>query len=153
MKRSKTSLLLMEQLVTLLVFALAAAVCLQVFVKADSLSREMEARDKAAVICQNAAETIQHRGGDLEAALTQMSGAPAGWRDGFGYFESYGADGEPLPDDGTLRSASYTLRAQEMDSGVPGLGKAQITYYQWNRGTMEELFSLETAWQEVDGHG
>lgn len=152
MKRSKTSLLLMEQLVTLLVFALAAAVCLQVFVKADSLSREMEARDKAAVICQNAAETIQHRGGDLEAALTQMSGAPAGWRDGFGYFVSYDENGAPLPDDGS-KTATHTLQAQEMDSGVPGLGKAQITYYQWNRGTMEELFTLETAWQEVDGHG
>lgn len=152
MRRSKTSLLLMEQLVTLLIFALAAAVCLQVFVKADALSRDMEARDKAAVICQNAAETIQYCGGDLEAALTQMSGAPAGWRPGFGYFQSYDADGEPLPDDGTLRSASYTLRAQEIDSGVPGLGKAKITYYQ-NHGTAEELFSLETAWQEVDSHG
>lgn len=153
MRRSKTSLLLMEQLVTLLIFALAAAVCLQVFVKADGLSRDMEARDKAAVICQNAAETVQYCGGDLEAALTQMSGAPAGWRDGFGYFESYDADGEPLPGDGTRRSASYTLRAQAVDSGVPGLGKAKITYYQWNHGTMEELFSLETAWQEVDSDG
>lgn len=153
MRRSKTSLLLMEQLVTLLVFALAAAVCLQVFVKADSLSRSMEARDRAAVICQNAAETVQYCGGDLEAALTQMSGAPAGWRDGFGCFVSYGADGETLVYDGSPYSASYTLRAQEMDSGVPSLGKAQITYYQWNRGTMEELFTLETAWQEVDGDG
>lgn len=153
MRRSKTSLLLMEQLVTLLIFALAAAVCLQVFVKADALSRDMEARDRAAVLCQNAAETIQHRSGDLEAALTQMSGAPTGWRDGFGYFVSYEENGETLVYDGRPRSASYTLRAQKIDSGVPGLGKAQITYYQWNQGEMEELFSLETAWQEVDGDG
>ncbi len=153
MRRSKTSLLLMEQLVTLLIFALAAAVCLQVFVKADALSRDMEARDRAAVTCQNAAETVRYHGGDLEAALTQMSGADPGWRDGFGCFVNYGANGEPLVYDGNPRSASYTLRAQEIDSGVPGLGKAQITYYQWNHGEMEELFSLETAWQEVDGDG
>ena len=36
--RSKAPLLLMEQMVMLLVFALAAALCLQAFVKSDGLS-------------------------------------------------------------------------------------------------------------------
>ena len=40
--RSKAPLILMEQMVMLLVFALAAALCLQAFVKSDSLSSRSE---------------------------------------------------------------------------------------------------------------
>ena len=36
--RSKAPLLLMEQMVMLLVFALAAALCVQAFVKSDAIS-------------------------------------------------------------------------------------------------------------------
>ena len=39
--KSKASLLLMEQLVMVLVFALAAALCLQVFLRADQISTEI----------------------------------------------------------------------------------------------------------------
>ena len=49
--RSKAPLILMEQMVMLLVFALAAALCLQAFVKSDELSARGEARDRAAVLC------------------------------------------------------------------------------------------------------
>ena len=38
--KNRTSLVLMEQLVMVLVFALAAAVCLTVFAEADRISRE-----------------------------------------------------------------------------------------------------------------
>ena len=38
--KSKAPLALMEQMVMLLVFALAAALCLQAFVQSDRLSRE-----------------------------------------------------------------------------------------------------------------
>ena len=50
--KSKAPLALMEQMVMLLVFALAAALCLQAFVQSDRLSRESEARAHAAVLCQ-----------------------------------------------------------------------------------------------------
>ncbi len=36
--KSKAPLVLMEQIIMLLVFALAAAICLQAFIKADALS-------------------------------------------------------------------------------------------------------------------
>ena len=45
--RSKTPLAMMEQLLMLLVFALAALVCLQVFVFSGQTSRRNEARDRA----------------------------------------------------------------------------------------------------------
>ena len=57
--RNKAPLALMEQLVMLLVFALAAALCLQVFVLSDQLSRRCEERDRVVVVAQNAAEIMK----------------------------------------------------------------------------------------------
>ena len=68
--RSKASLLLMEQLVMLLVFALAAALCLNVFVRADEISRQTAVWDEATRIAQNAAEVLKS-GGNPE--LTENS--------------------------------------------------------------------------------
>ena len=62
--RSKAPLVLMEQLVMVLVFALAAALCVQVFVLSDQTSRNYAARDRAAVAAQNAAEQLKGCGGD-----------------------------------------------------------------------------------------
>lgn len=66
--RSKASLLLMEQLVMLLVFALAAALCLQVFAKAEVISAETARKDQAVVLARNAAELLKATGGDIQAA-------------------------------------------------------------------------------------
>ena len=57
--RSKASLFLMEQLVMVLVFALAAALCLQVFVRAEEISLETARRDEAVFLAQNAAEMLK----------------------------------------------------------------------------------------------
>ncbi len=46
-----------------LVFALAAAVCLGCFAKAGDISRHTARREQAAILAQNAAETIKF-GGD-----------------------------------------------------------------------------------------
>ena len=47
--KSKAPLVLMEQIIMLLVFALAAAICLQAFIKADALSSASANRDKAVI--------------------------------------------------------------------------------------------------------
>ena len=146
--KGKGSLALMEQIVMLLVFALAAALCLQAFVKSDQLSRRSEAADHAAVLCQSVAETICHNGGDLKGAMTQVNGAEPLQRDGFGWFEGYNEDWEVLNYEDRPVSSSYTLRVMELDSGVDGLGKANVEAYIWNGGTMESLFALEFSWQE-----
>lgn len=57
--KNKASLLLMEQLVMILVFALCAALCLQGFVAADRISRETALRDEAVVLAQNTAEALK----------------------------------------------------------------------------------------------
>lgn len=66
--KNKTSLLLMEQLVMILVFALAAALCLQAFAQAKTISRETERLDRAVTLAQNAAELLKATGGDAELA-------------------------------------------------------------------------------------
>ncbi len=60
--KSKASLFLMEQLVMVLVFALSAALCLQVFVKAGELSDQTARRDEAVIIARNAAEMLKASG-------------------------------------------------------------------------------------------
>lgn len=66
--KHKASLLLMEQLVMILVFALAAALCLQVFVKAEAISTETARRDQAVVLAKNAAELLKATDGNAQAA-------------------------------------------------------------------------------------
>lgn len=68
--KNRTSLLLMEQLVMVLVFALAAAMCLQTFAKANAISRETALRDGAVILAQNAAEFLKASKGDTKAALS-----------------------------------------------------------------------------------
>ena len=60
--KNRAVLTLMEQLVMILVFALAAAICLQAFVAAGQISRNSVDRDRAMVIAQNAAEAIKAEG-------------------------------------------------------------------------------------------
>ena len=60
--RTKSPLALMEQLVMVLVFALAAALCLQVFVLADKTSRHNADVDNAVLLAQNTA-IRRRRGG------------------------------------------------------------------------------------------
>ncbi len=60
--KSKASLTLMEQSTMLLVFALAAALCLKGFLWAQQTARENIDRDQAVICAQNAAERIKHTG-------------------------------------------------------------------------------------------
>ena len=58
MKR-RASLALMEQLIMVLVFALAAALCLLVFAKAQTLADNTTRRDEAVLIARNTAELLK----------------------------------------------------------------------------------------------
>ena len=135
--RSRAPLALMEQTVMVLVFALAAALCLRAFVLADGISRQVEATDHAVLWAESAADTLKARKGDLARAAAELSGNFDGqcwtilldenWRE---------TAGEP----------TYTLTAQPIQSGQPLLGKAQIDVTEKNG---DSLFSLEVCWQEA----
>jgi len=60
--RNKSILVMVEHMVMLLVFALAAAVCLRMFALSGKLSGTYEAKDRAALMAQNAAELIKRDG-------------------------------------------------------------------------------------------
>ncbi len=75
--KQKASLVMLEQAVMLLVFALAAALCLRVFAWSETASRKSEARDEAMLQAQNAAELVSHFDGDLEAAAAVYGGSVA----------------------------------------------------------------------------
>ena len=124
--KNRTSLVLMEQLVMVLVFALAAALCLNIFVKADQISRETARRDEAILMAQNSAQVLKACAGDAEKAARLLGGQ--------------------VTDTGLfVVKDGYTETVTFERSEIPGLGLARIDIY------LEEelLFSLQTGWQEV----
>lgn len=70
---SRSGLFLLEMMISILFFAIAAVVCIQVFVKADQLSRRAENLDMAAGICASAAELLAC-GNEEEIAFCYDSG-------------------------------------------------------------------------------
>ena len=140
MRRSKTPLVLMEQLVMVLVFALAAALCVQVFVLADRTSRLGEARDRALLEAQNTAEALKAGDADYFTARSAAAGE-AGWS------ISYDADWQCVT---TADTAAYHLLVFPADSGLDRLWAAQVQVYTAD-GRM--LVDLPVAGQEVDANG
>ena len=57
--RNRASLVLLEQLIMVLVFALAAAVCLGFFAQAHITAGSVEKQDTAVMIAQNRAEQLK----------------------------------------------------------------------------------------------
>lgn len=58
-KLSRSGMLLLELMTSILIFSLAAAVCVQVFVKAHSLSADAQALASGVAYCANTAETFR----------------------------------------------------------------------------------------------
>ena len=141
--RTKSPLALMEQLVMVLVFALAAALCLRVFVFSNQMSERNRDVDNAVLLAQNTAEMLKAYGGVEEAAavaggnIRQMM-----------WSSYYDEDLNPVPDQA---SAYYEVHTLPENSGVEGLGQAAIEVFRYdgNKG----LFFITVAWQEVSGNG
>lgn len=133
--RSKAPLSVIEQVIMLLVFALAAAVCLQGFAWADSTSRHNQNRDLALVQAQNAAAILQNNGGDLTAAAEIMGGRVEGQRWGIHYDEQW---------EQTDMEGVFALQVSVRPL-MPLMGTAQITVADEN----ELLAELVVNWQEV----
>lgn len=138
--RSRTPLMMMEQLVMVLVFALAAALCLQAFSLSDRLSRGSADRDRAVVQAENAAEVIKHCRGDGAAAAQLTGGVWSGGILTVGYDRDWEkTDGEPV----------YTLKATPEESGQEKLGEAEVRVTDADGAT---LWTMSVAWQEGEFH-
>ena len=130
--KNKAPLALMEQLIMLLVFALAAALCLQVFALSGTMSRRCEAQAFAATAVQNVAETVKHNRGDLSALTGDTNQALIG----------YDAQWQET----AVENAEYLILVTPEETPVTGLGKAAVTA---RTSAGDELFAIAVCWQEV----
>ena len=138
--RSKAPLALMEQTIMVLVFALAAALCLRVFVWSNAQSLQARNRDQAALLCQSAAEAVRHAG-SLEAAKDRFG---MEWGQDSTLLLYYDKDWNPV----SGLDGAYCMTVQrEPDLEEPGLGRASVRV---SEAEGETLFELPIAWQEVD---
>ena len=69
---SRSSLLLMELILAILFFALASAICLQLFVKASLLSRDTQELDQAVRCASSAAELLSQADDPMEQIMAQF---------------------------------------------------------------------------------
>ncbi len=123
--RSKTPLVLMEQLAMVLVFAMAAAICLQMFAFSGRLSKKNEAVAEAALIAQNVAEELKYTCGEDLFTWDSAGGI---------YF---------------MEEGRFCIMAQEEESDISGLCKVRLKVL----ADDEVLFEIPVAWQEVKADG
>ena len=130
MKR-KSSLVLLELLIMVMVFALAAAFCLQAFTQADRISRDTLHRDIAVRLCDNAAQTIKAEG-DVASAAASLGASPVEGR-----WQLTIPEGEE----------TFLLELWKDSSELPGFGLARIRVCRISDG--ETLFGITAGFQEV----
>ena len=136
--KNKAPLSLIEQLCMLLVFALAAGLCLQIYVFSGQLSQRSAQRSEAAIAVQNTAEAVKYCRGDssLYPAILGGSGEESCWR--LNLDENW--------NEAAGKETCYYISVCPKDSGLPLLGKAEVSAF-YEDG--EEIFSLTVSWQEV----
>ena len=84
--KSKTSLFLMELIITILLFAACGAVCVKMFVASHVMSRETVELNEAVSIAQGFAEVMRGTDGEIGSILEHYPNAVYG---GEGFFEVY----------------------------------------------------------------
>lgn len=139
--RSKAPLAMMELTIMVLVFALAAALCLRAFAWSDTRSVRNEARDQAMLQAERAAEVLKHSRGDFARASAVLGGSwdCSVWTI-FYDTQWQQADG-PSP---------YTLFVQPEDSRQLYLGQANVEVTDSSGAC---LVQLTVCWQEGDEYG
>ena len=139
--KSKTPLTLMELLVMLLIFSIAAALCVQIFVTSDRWARENELQDRAILSAQNAAELLKLSGGNLEAASNLLGGTVSDET----WMLLFDEEGQLVAQ---TDEAVYDIIVEKTNSGQDLLGTAAVTARTVPES--EELFRITAAWQEVE---
>lgn len=123
-ERRKTPLSLMEQVVMVFVFAMAAAICVQAFVLARNMSLKSIETDHALNICQSMAEEIKENHGKISNPVRTYDDKWVDNVENYTYIVSFIVDkSDSLCKEGTIevRKKDKTL-----------------------------LYELPVAWQEVD---
>lgn len=134
---SKASLVLMEQVIMVLVFALVAAICIQTFVLARNISLRLEERDHAMNISQVLAETVKAYGGSLEEVGKELGGTIDGKQLVFYYDDRWNEVSE-------VAKADYcAVFVQEEKDTFCRYGKVIVC----DAAQERDIFSMRVAWQ------
>lgn len=134
--KSKAPLVLIEQVVMIVVFALTAAVCLRMFTLAEVLSVQYAATDRAVLEAQNAAEAL--KGERIQAYLFEHKAVGAD--DVF--MIMYDENWEVTED---TERAVYYLQMIQIETGCTNLWKSDIVVLSGEK----ELFRLTVAGQKT----
>ena len=144
--KNKSSLTLLELLIMIMVFALAAALCLRAFVFSGKISRQDEAVSLAERRAQAAAEVLKASRGDVEKAAEILGGETAG---DFQLTVQYDPEGNvmspPYYPTGYKEppAVESTLTAYVKSEGL--LGQAEIVVTDSSGST---VCTLTCSWQE-----
>jgi len=130
-EKSKAPLALMEQLIMILVFALAAAICIQAFVYADRLSKSGERKEMAFLHMQEVAENCKAKAGNLKQVCDILQGEEIENGIKIGYDDKI----------------EVLLILKETDSEY--LQRAELSAYEEGG---EKICAMEIAWQK-EGKG
>lgn len=139
---SKAPLVLMEQVIMVLVFALVSAVCIQAFALARTTSLRMTERDHAMNVSQTLAETVKASVGDPEAVCKEIGGGI----DGEQLFFYYDSDWKEVS---TSADASFRMVFEkEAGDGFCKYGRITVSDTDGER----EIFSMRVAWQGAEAN-
>lgn len=123
--KHKSQLRIIEQTIMILVFAVAAAICLKAFLATSEISGEIRLKDLAVTEVQNTAETLKATRGDYEKTAQLLGGT---------------FDGTVLK----TEHEGFTVSAvQAQGEGLPGEADVIAEDSDGNR-----LFEIRAAWQE-----
>jgi len=114
---SGSGLFLMELLIGLLIFALTAAICLEIFVGSHLISNEGNNMNHAVLRAQSGAECFKASNGDLrETAMLLKGYLPAGSDTVWKYFDSDWAPvyGITRNSEGKATNADFTLEIRRI---------------------------------------
>jgi len=138
--RSKAPLALMEQLIMVLVFAVAGALCLRLFVTADKMSEKSMALDSAVIQAQTAAEILKSGAPEQQFEKYGAVCSDEGWRITFD--ENWNAVSED-------ENAEYSLVAAYEDSESEYIWLAKVSVF---AADGELIFEIPVSGQ-LDGGG
>lgn len=122
MKHSKTSLFLMELIISILFFSLASAVCVRLFVKSHQISTHSVALNHSVRWCENIAELLQAYHGDIETVCQLLESAENCSITGAEVPDSFSIcfDKDWLPIIATDRAnIYYVLSVSAMEASIP----------------------------------
>lgn len=134
-KKSKTSLFLMELIITMMFFSVCAAVCLQMFVKTHLLGKETMELNHAVAEAQCFAEIMRGTDGTIEDIMKYYPDAAS---DGESFFEVYYDD--------EFFQCDYSRAAYEADISLRPDGSIQNMTVQIMRiSDNKEIYTLNAT--------